>query len=120
MVTNEQEHKIKEIFVYAKNINREQESMQYVDLIDTFLAIASFVLDNTTLYPHWISDINVNSIFKICFLLNYDRDKKNYVREILHFFQDWKEEIWIFIDSQYLAAKMTVLDIFFRQIRRIK
>lgn len=104
---------IKEIFDFAQKVDRSSESQIYIDSLDTFLVISSFVLSDKQLYPHWVSEININSILEVCFLLPANGKSRLYINEMVYYYQQWKDEVWEFIDKFDLLPKMTLLEKYF-------
>ena len=113
MFSSKQICKIEEIFEYAQTINRAKEHKIYIDSIDTFLAISSFVLGDKQLYPHWVSEININSILEVCFLVPANGGSRLYINEMVYYYQQWKDKVWEFIDKFDLLPKMTLLEKYF-------
>ena len=77
---------IKEIFDFAQKVDRSSESQIYIDSLDTFLVISSFVLSDKQLYPHWVSEININSILEVCSLVPANGGSRLYINEMVYYY----------------------------------
>ena len=116
MVTNEQEHKIKEIFVYAENSRGKDDNYGYFNCLNTFLAFSSFCLNDNSLYPYWVSNINCNSIISVALLANeYSTSyscNNRFIEDIMTFYVENNEKVWEFTDQFEIPQKEILLKAF--------